>query len=120
MKMDIKARSFTLTEGLRRAVTAEALQYEEDFKTALHSLSVRLFDVNGIRGGIDKGCLVYARVGQRQATVVATGLDSDLYRAISAAFARLNRGTRHSMNRNRRLRRSRFAQAESLPSTVGT
>ena len=119
MKMDIKARSFTLTEGLRHAVTAEALQYEEDFKATLHSLSVRLFDVNGIRGGIDKGCLLYARVGQRQATVVATGIDSDLYRAISAAFARLNRGTRHSVNRNRRLRRSRLTPTKSLPSAAG-
>jgi putative sigma-54 modulation protein len=119
MKMDIKARSFTLTEGLRQAVVAEAMQYEEDFNATLHSLSVRLFDVNGIRGGIDKGCLVFARVGQRQATVVATGIDSDLYRAISAAFARLTRSTRHSMSRTRRLRRSRVTPTESLSPSIG-
>jgi ribosome-associated translation inhibitor RaiA len=37
---------------------------------------------------------------------VASGIDSDLYRAITSAFARLSRGTRQSLNRNRRLRRT--------------
>lgn len=118
MNIDIQARSFSLSEGLRHTVEAEAHQYQEDFAERLHHLSVRLFDVNGVRGGIDKGCLVFARVGQRQATVVASAIDADLYRAIAAAFARLSRGTRHSLNRNRRLRRPPrrpAVAAESLP-----
>lgn len=108
MKIDIQARSFSLTDSLRAAVENEARQYQAEFPDRLHSLNVRLFDINGVRGGLDKGCLVFARIGSRRATVVATDIDSDLYRAITAAFVRLNRGTRHSLNRNRRLRRTRL------------
>ncbi len=116
MKTDIQARSFSLTDSLRHAVESEARQYQHDFPEKLHSLSVRLFDVNGVRGGLDKGCLVFARIGRGQATVVASGIDSDLYRAITAAFARLSRGTRHSLDRNRRLRRpSRSPRATEAP-----
>lgn len=105
MKLDIQARNFTLTEALRDTVETATARYLADFADRPHTLSVRLFDVNGVRGGIDKGCLVFARVGRHQATVVASGIDADLYRAIGIAFERLARGTRHSMNRNRRLRR---------------
>lgn len=108
MKIDIQARSFSLTDSLRATVLNEARQYQTEFPDKLHSLNVRLFDINGVRGGVDKGCLVFARIGRRQATVVATEIDSDLYRAITTAFARLNRGTRHSLNRNRRLRRTQL------------
>ncbi len=119
MKMDIQARSFSLTDSLRHAVESEARHYRDDFGDTLTSISVRLFDVNGVRGGIDKGCLVFARVGDRQSTVVATGIDADMYRAITTAFARLGRGTRHSLNRNRRLRRSvRRPLAAALQATA--
>jgi ribosome-associated translation inhibitor RaiA len=106
MKIDIQARNFSLTEALRDAVEAEARRYHAEFAERPQALSVRLFDVNGIRHGIDKGCLVSARVGSFKSTVVASGIDSDLYRAITAAFARLTRGTRQSLNRSRQLRRT--------------
>lgn len=105
MKIDLQARNFPLTESLRHAVETEAHRYHAEFAERPQALSVRLFDVNGIRHGIDKGCLVSARVGSCKSTVVASGIDSDLYRAIIAAFARLTRGTRQALNRNRRLRR---------------
>lgn len=113
MKLDIQARNFTLTEALRHAVETEVRRYQADFGARPNSINVRLFDVNGVRGGIDKGCLVFARMGRNQATVVASGIDSDLYRAIAAAFGRLTRGTRHTLNRNRRLRRPSRRQPQA-------
>jgi putative sigma-54 modulation protein len=106
MKIDLQARNFSLTEALRQAVEAEAHSYHLEFAERPQSLSVRLFDVNGVRHGIDKGCLISARVDSFKSTVVASGIDSDLYRAITAAFARLSKGTRHALTRNRQLRRS--------------
>jgi ribosome-associated translation inhibitor RaiA len=106
MKIDLQARNFPLTDALRLAVEDEARRFHSEFAERPQSLSVRLFDVNGVRHGIDKGCLISARIGSCKATVVASGIDADLYRAITAAFTRLVRGTRHSLNRNRRLRRS--------------
>jgi ribosome-associated translation inhibitor RaiA len=87
-------------------VENEARRFHDEFAERTQSLSVRLFDVNGVRHGIDKGCLISARIGSCRSTVVASGIDSDLYRAITAAFTRLVRGTRQTLNRNRRLRRS--------------
>jgi putative sigma-54 modulation protein len=106
MKIDLQARNFPLTESLRHAVETEARRYFAEFAERPQALNVRLFDVNGIKHGIDKGCLVSARVGTCRSTVVASGIDSDLYRAITTAFVRLTRGTRQTLNRNRRLRRS--------------
>jgi putative sigma-54 modulation protein len=105
MKIDLQARNFPLTESLRHAVEAEVRRYDAEFAERPHAVSVRLFDVNGTRHGIDKGCLLSARVGSCKSTVVASGIDSDLYRAITAAFVRLTRGTRQALNRSRRLRR---------------
>lgn len=106
MKIDLQARNFALTEALRETVENEARRYHAEFAERPQTLNVRLFDVNGVRHGIDKGCLISARIGSCKSTVVASGIDSDLYRAIATAFTRLVRGTRHTLNRNRRLRRS--------------
>ncbi|MBK6672258.1 MAG: hypothetical protein IPM70_04895 [Proteobacteria bacterium] len=116
MKIDLQARTFPLTEALRHAVEAEARRYHDEFAERPQALSVRLFDVNGTRHGVDKGCLVSARVGSCKSTVVASGIDSDLYRAITTAFVRLTRGTRQALNRNRRLRRS--AARPAAPETA--
>jgi putative sigma-54 modulation protein len=105
MRIDIQARGFSLTESLLDAVERRA----EDFRLAFPDLSpqiqVRLFDVNGDRGGIDKGCLLHARIGQGGRAVVASELDSDMYRAIQAAFTRLDKATRTTLKRRYRTRR---------------
>jgi ribosome-associated translation inhibitor RaiA len=116
MKIDLQARNFPLTGALRHAVDTEARRYHSEFAWRPQALSVRLFDVNGIRHGIDKGCLISARVDSCKSTVVASGIDSDLYRAIAAAFVRLARGTRHTLNRNRRLSRGSASLAATISS----
>jgi ribosome-associated translation inhibitor RaiA len=105
MQLDIQARGFSLTEFLLAAVEERA----EDFKVAFPHLNpqiqVRLFDINGTRGGVDKGCLLHARLGRGRRSVVITDVDSDLYRAISGAFVRLDRAVRTELGRSYRLRR---------------
>lgn len=104
MRLDVQARGFTLTAALRSAVESEASSYERRFPHLNPSLHVRLFDVNGRRGGIDKGCLVEARVGHRGTVLVSSDLDSDLYRAIPAAFEKLERSTQAALNRRKAAR----------------
>lgn len=103
MNLDIQARGFTLTEGLLAAVRRESSQFSglEDAQR----LQVRLFDVNGTRGGIDKGCLVTLHLTGDKRALVATDLDSDLYRAIPAAFDKLRRALDAAVRRTRSLRR---------------
>lgn len=103
MTLDLQSRGFALTEALAAAIRREARRYAESFPGLTPQLQVRVFDINGERGGLDKGCLVKARAGR--SIVVASDLDSDLYRAIPAAFARLARATRSQLDRRRGLRR---------------
>ncbi len=106
MKTDLQARGFTLTPALRSAVEREVSDYAAQFSPSPRSLQVRLFDVNGRRGGLDKGCLAYAQMAGGRSVVVATDIDSDLYRSIPAAFAKLARATRSAIGRRRSLRRT--------------
>lgn len=105
MRTDVQARGFSLTEALRSAVEREVYDYAAQFSNRPRSLQVRLFDVNGTRGGLDKGCLAYAKMGGGHTVVVATDIDSDMYRAIPAAFAKLARATRAALGRRRAKRR---------------
>ena len=105
MNTDIHARGFTLTAPLRAAVERQAEDLRRRQPRRIGALAVRLFDINGTRGGLDKGCLVHARVGRGASVVVATEVDSDLYRAIERAFAKLRRGLRAALARGRATRR---------------
>ncbi len=61
MKIDVHARRFKLTESLRHAVHREIARLAQALGAGITRVSVRLFDVNGLRGGPDKGCLVHAQ-----------------------------------------------------------
>ncbi|MCU0759388.1 MAG: HPF/RaiA family ribosome-associated protein [Steroidobacteraceae bacterium] len=111
MDTDIHAMGFTLTPALRDAVESRAQALRLRLPGRLGALSVRLFDVNGTRGGPDKGCLVHARLARRGTSVVATEVDEDLYRAIERAFDKLQRGARAAIERGRAGRRSALAGA---------
>jgi ribosome-associated translation inhibitor RaiA len=105
MRIDIQARGFSLTQALLETVEQRAEGYRTAFPELEPRIQVRLFDVNGSRGGIDKGCLLHARIGGGHNAVVASDVDSDLYHAINAAFARLDRATRTTLRRRYRDRR---------------
>jgi ribosome-associated translation inhibitor RaiA len=105
MRTDVQSRGFSLTPALQSTVRQEALGFERQFPRGVSGVSVRLFDVNGPRGGPDKGCMVHARVGRGGSTVVASHVDADLYRAISGAFAKFEAAARAAMKRALALRR---------------
>lgn len=90
MQIHIQSLGFTLTEGLRE-------QTERRLRLALGSVTghvrevaIRLTDVNGPRGGVDKRCTLRARM-EGSPTVVIEQQDADLYVAIDHAAARLRR-----------------------------
>lgn len=111
MNIDLQARGFPLTEAIEAAIRRETAQLSDI--DGAQRLQVRLFDVNGTRGGIDKGCLVTLHLSREKRVLVATELDSDLYRAIPAAFDKLRRALASAVRRTRVLRR------RSSPATHG-
>ena len=113
MHIDIQARGFNLTPALAAAVRREACELNGLLGDSAVRLQVRLFDVNSVKGGIDKGCLVAARTGRPRRISVASSVDTDLYRAISAAFDRLFHTVVAARHRERTLRRERGAWAHA-------
>lgn len=93
MDIEVQARDFRLTEALRAAILEQASRYTGTFRRAVRKVAVRVYDLNGPRGGLDKGCLVVADLADGR-VVVGSDVDWNLYRAIPRAFAKLKRGTR--------------------------
>ena len=93
MKTDIQSRGFTLTTALKASVEAHAAHYRNHFPRLAPGITVRLFDINGTRGGPDKGCLVHVILGRDGTEHVAGSVDRDLYLASANAFAKATRST---------------------------
>src|SRR5262249_31102838 len=105
MHIDIQSRGFSLSRALQSAVEGEAQEYARRSPRTIAGLRIRLFDTNGPRGGSDKVCWVQAH-RRRRNSFIASDAASDLYRAIAAAFAKLQRGTRAVLGTRRALRRA--------------
>ena len=114
MQLDLKARGFSMTPALTTAIRRQARRLANRLGDRLVRLQVRVFDVNGCRGGLDKGCLVAASIGGRR-TAVASSFDSDLYRAIPEAFDKLLGAVASATRRQQSLRRPRIRR---LPSSA--
>ncbi len=90
MNLQIQAQDFILTDGLRRHVATRleyALNHGRDIVTRI---VVRLSDINGPRGGVDKCCGIEVRLKGASALVVED-TQTDLYVAINRASERIGR-----------------------------
>jgi ribosome-associated translation inhibitor RaiA len=105
MKIDVQARGFSLTDALRNAVHRETDRLVQGLRRPIIRISVRLFDVNGLRGGPDKGCLVHVHFADG-ISIVGSDVESDLYNSVSAAFDKVLRSAHARLARRRTLRRS--------------
>jgi ribosome-associated translation inhibitor RaiA len=101
MQIHIVSRGFFLTEALRHAVEQEASSFSRRLGKPVRRVSVRLYDINGNHGGADMACSVQAHLGAKPATLIATDIDANMYRAIGGAFLRLERGARRALARAR-------------------
>ncbi len=78
-------------------VVNRALRFAKDRVTRVE---VYLRDVNGPRSGVDKRCLIEARIGGLKPVMVEHA-SSDLYEAISAASSKLHRRVDRTLARRR-------------------
>jgi hypothetical protein len=61
------------------------------FGSRVRSLHVRLQDVNGQRGGVDKQCLISVRLERPRRLIVVEDVAADLESAVSGAVERVSR-----------------------------
>lgn len=100
MHINIQARGFVLTDGLREH-TKRRLQFAFGWADdRLHQILVRLSDKNGPRGGEDKRCRIQiAFLGAP--SVVIEDTEVDLYVAIDRAADRAGRSVARRLERQR-------------------
>lgn len=90
MQTDIQARGFSLTEALVNHVEKRIGFTFLNANSRVNRVLVRLSDLNGPRGGVDKCCLVEVRL-ERSQVVVVEDIQPDMYTAINRAIGRAAR-----------------------------
>lgn len=100
MQIEIQTRDFMLTEGLRAHVERRLQFAMSRFQDRALRVTVRLSDVNGPRGGVDKHCHLQIRVGGLP-DIVIEDTEADLYVAVDRAVERAGRTLRRQLKRMR-------------------
>ena len=103
MRMEIRGRNLWLTPALLDHVERRVRDALGRYRARVGRVTVRLFDANGDRGGIDKQCRIVVQTGPGNAIVVED-VDTDLYAAVTRAAARAADGLRRRLERIRSAR----------------
>jgi putative sigma-54 modulation protein len=100
MFIDTRAISFPLTDAILRHVESRLESALGPFARFIVSVTARLQDVNGSRGGIDKRCSVVVAL-RRRGVVAVEETHANLYVAIDAVAHRLRRVVKRAVTRHR-------------------
>src|SRR5512134_737287 len=90
MQIDIQARGFKLTEGLRNQAERRVRFALGSTTGRVRSVVMRLADENGPRGGLDKRCTIRATLSGAPPVIIEQR-EADLYVAIDRAADRAGR-----------------------------
>lgn len=90
MNISIQCRGFSLTEALDSHVQQRLAFTLARAAGRLRRIDVRLSDINGPRGGVDKRCMIEAHLAGRTVVVVEE-VQADMYAAIDRAADRVGR-----------------------------
>lgn len=111
MRIDIHSRKLALTESLRKYIERKA---ELALSWAYHKLPhihLRLDDVNGPKGGVDKVCRIQIPIPSGKPVVIEE-IQTDIYSAIDRAIQRAGRTMSRRIKRNRTHHREQYPLAE--------
>ena len=104
MELSIKTHGLDLSDPLK-AYTARRLRFSlGPFVTQLDGVEVRLGDVNGPRGGIDKRCAITVML-RRFGVVFARAAGTDVYSTVDQAATRIRSAVSRTLSRRRARRR---------------
>jgi len=90
MQIDIQALDFTLTDRLRAHVEQRLRFALTRLQDRMRRVSVRLSDVNGPKGGVDKRCLVRIKTNGLP-DIIVEDTEANLYVAVNRAVDRARR-----------------------------
>jgi putative sigma-54 modulation protein len=101
MQINVQSRPFKLTPALKASVSSHLSGVESRFGSRIGNVLVRMDDINGSRGGVDKRCRIVIDARPRQ-TVVAEALSADMYESISIAARRVEAALQRALSRGRK------------------
>ncbi|MCK4872754.1 MAG: HPF/RaiA family ribosome-associated protein [Phycisphaerales bacterium] len=99
MMIQINAGEFVVSPAIEDFVNQELEVSLRLFQDQITRVEVHLRDLNGHKSGIDKRCLLEARLAGHQPFAVQHDAD-DLYDAIKLAAGKLERAVRHKIDRH--------------------
>ena len=114
MRLDIRIQKVDLPKEVNRYIERRLRFCLGRFETRIRRVSVRIFDINGPRGGADKRCRVTVRLIPSDVIVVQE-VNADLFAAIDRAAERAGQTLARKLHRARDLR----TQRESVRRLVG-
>jgi putative sigma-54 modulation protein len=116
MQIDIQARGFRLTEGLRTQAERRVRFALGSTSGRVRSVVMRLADQNGPRGGLDKCCTIRANLPGGPPVIIEQQ-ETDLYVAIDRAADRVARAVARRLEKASAGRRYALSAADIRPDT---
>lgn len=113
MKVDVRFRGLERSDALRDRAVRRIHVHLGRFGQEIRSVVVRVGDVNGPRGGVDKACRVTVR-GPRVGTHTVEEHHDDAYAAVDVAVGRIGHAVARELARTRTRRPRRLALALAL------
>jgi putative sigma-54 modulation protein len=105
MKTEVRFRGLEPSDALRDHAAQRIHSHLSRFSNEVTNVLVRISDVNGPKGGLDKRCQVTVR-GSRFGSATVDELSGDAYSAVDMAAERIGRSIGRELERVRSVRRS--------------
>jgi len=115
MRLSVSGDNIYISEKLRECISRCVHFALGRFSLLIDRVAIRVRDINGPRGGIDKSCQVIVKINMtRSCPVVITDDDESLPVAISHAIEKAGRAVARAVERKRhkRLKKHRRVQVE--------
>lgn len=109
MLIEVRAHGFELSEAILQHVEWRVESWLGWAAGQVAGVMVRLEDINGPHGGVDKCCRISLRLRAAR-TLVVEGRDRDLYRAVDLGVARLKEAAARHVARQHTIQRPRIPQ----------
>ena len=106
MKIDVRFRGLEPSDALREHAVRRAHFHLSRFGQEISSVVVRIGDVNGPRGGVDKRCQITVR-GPRIGASTLDELGTDVGAALDVALDRTARAVGRELERTRESKHTR-------------
>ncbi len=117
MRLVVRGQHMRLNDSVRETISRRMGFALSRFGERIRSTEVRVADINGPRGGVDKRCTVAVHLGGA-GSVVVEERDHNPHAAVARAFERVGRAVARLLERRREGRKQRGGRSDARHSTL--